>query len=338
MRVEREGVGAPEPGVAGCEGRVRDADGAVGPIDVEPEPLRLAEGGHLVEGIDRARVDGPGARRHAERTPPGGAVPGDGGAERLHVHPEVAVHGNRPHRVPAETQDLRRFSHAAVALFREVEDERCGGAPQTARADVPAVRGRGPVTRGGEAREGGRGASAYQEPHAALDREAHELHQPPDGGTLDVDGCVVPARAARIEGRREEVRHDADGRRRRVHPAEEARMPVPHRVLEDLAPDNGEQASRGSPRSGQGALEERRALRRGHRREDRPIADPLEMVGDQVHGRVSEPPERLRRHGGRRGGRCRGRSRRGHGRLLTPAGSPRPRRACGLLSTSAMAR
>src|SRR5262245_50351232 len=71
MRVERQGGRAPESCVASREVRVRGADGSVGAVDVEPEILGLTESGHVLEGIDRPRVDGPRARRHAERPAPG---------------------------------------------------------------------------------------------------------------------------------------------------------------------------------------------------------------------------------------------------------------------------
>ena len=338
VRVERERVRALEPGVARRERRVRRADRAVGAVDVEPQALGLAEVGHRVERVDRARVDRPRARRHAEGPAPGRAVRADGVAERLHVQAEVLVHGHGSHRVSTEPQHLGGLPDAAVALLREIEDEGRGRAGDPTGPDVPAVGGRRPVPGGGEARERGHGAAADQEAHAALDREAHELHQPPDGRALDVDRRVIPTGAARVQGGPEELCDDADGSGRRVHPAEEARVPVAHGVGEDLAPDLVEQALGRRAAGRQGALQERRALRRRHRHEDRLIAEPLEVVGDHVDGGVSQAPERLGRDGRRRVRQRDRLGRVGHERLLGPAGGTRPRRACGLLSVSAMAR
>jgi hypothetical protein len=70
-------------------------------------------------------------------------------------------------------------------------------------------------------------------------------------------------------------------------------------MREHLLGDKGEQGLGRHPVVGEGLLEERRALARGHRREDRPLADPAEVVGDEVDCRVSKPPKRGRVEGRR---------------------------------------
>ena len=167
-----------------------------------------------------------------------------------------------------------------------------------------------------------------------------------DRQPLDVDRRVVPSRAARVEGRRQEVGHDPHRRRRRVDPAEEPRVAVSHRVGEDLSPDEVEQRLGHHAHLGQRSLEERRPLRRRHGREDGTLADPAEVIGHQVDGGVGEPPELGRIHRQRRRRSLRAGRGGCHGRLLPagwPVGWPPPiwarlRRAWGPVPASSMAR
>ena len=165
---------------------------------------------------------------------PGGAVGGDRGAQRGDVHPAALVGGDLVDRVNPEAEDLGRLLDTAVALRGDVEPERRAAACcRPSVAHVPAVLERGAVTGRGERDQGRRRSAAHQKPHAVLGRKPDQLHEPADGGPLDVDRRVVAARAARVHRGGEKVGDDADRCRRRVHPAEEPRMAVAHRVGQD---------------------------------------------------------------------------------------------------------
>ena len=308
---------------------------------MEPETLRLAEVGHLVERVDRARVDGPRARRHAEGRRPAarsaghgrrGAPPRPSGSRRPR-----ARSAPRPRRAP----EPRRPCGCSCGPPRRVEDEGRRGARDAARPDVPAVRGRRPVAGGRQAGEGRRGAAADQEAHAALGREADELHQPPHGRALDVDRGVVPARAARVRGptprKSATMPRGAGGE---LTQPKKRGCPLPMGWAKTSRRTTcSSRVSGASAGLGQRALQQGGALRGAHRREDRPLPEA-----------ARDGRRRGRRPRGRAAGRCPGRLPAAGGRRAAAVGvgvtgfssrrpaSARPRRACGPLSTSAMAR
>jgi len=74
VRVERQRVGALHASVARDQRRVEHAEGAVGPIDMEPEPLGGGDVGERVERIDRAGVHGSRRADEQRRRRAGGTV------------------------------------------------------------------------------------------------------------------------------------------------------------------------------------------------------------------------------------------------------------------------
>src|SRR5258705_7672220 len=101
--------------------RDRGTDRAVRAIDVEPQALGVADVGDLVERIDRARADRPGAGGDAEGARTGRAVGGDGGAERIDVDPAALVGGDPMDRLFTEAENLRGLLDAAVAVRGHIE-------------------------------------------------------------------------------------------------------------------------------------------------------------------------------------------------------------------------
>jgi hypothetical protein len=81
------------------------------------------------------------------------------------------------------------------------------------------------VARDRQGRERSRRAAAHQQPSGGR-RPADDLLEPIEHFALDVDGAVVAAGDARIDGGGHRRGHNANRRRRRVHPAEEAWMTV----------------------------------------------------------------------------------------------------------------
>jgi len=285
---------------------------------VEPQPLGGAQVGERVERVDHPRAHRARARRHAERPPARRAIRRDGVAEGGWIHPPSVVDADGVDQLGAQAKELRGLLNAAVPLGGDVEDQRRPRALEPLAPHVPAVLGGRPLARRRQRDQRGRGGAAGQQPHAAVGGEPDQLHEPAHGGPLDVDGRVVAAGAARVQGRRQEVGEDADGRRRRVHPAEESRVAVAHRVREDGRAEALEDRLGAGAGIAEGLLDERGALVGHHGLEDRPRPNRREIVGHEVDGLVSQPAEVLGIEGGWRG-RVEARSR--HDRLL-----PRVRR------------
>ncbi len=185
-----------------------------------------------------------------------------------------------------------------MALLGHVEDERWAPVLQAFDTHLPPVPGRRPLPRGRQPDDRGHRCAAGEQPDTALRREADQLHEPAHGGPLDVDGGMVAARAARVHGGGEEIGHDPHRRRRRIDPAEEARVAIAHRVREH---------GRAKPlddRLGAGAafpelfLQQRRPLAWSHRTEHRALARAAEVVGHQLDELVTEAAEVLGIDGG----------------------------------------
>ena len=85
VRVEGQRVGALHAAVAGGQRRVEHPEGAVGPVDVEPQPLGGGDLGERVERIDRAGVHGSRRAHQQRRRRAGGAVGRDRASQRVRV-------------------------------------------------------------------------------------------------------------------------------------------------------------------------------------------------------------------------------------------------------------
>ena len=316
VRVERERVGALQPGVGGATAGSSDADRAVGAVDVEPQALGRAEVGQLGRA-GRWRRCRPCRRWRRRRT---------GGARR-------AVRGDGARAAPPRPFGSRRRRGRSAPRPRRGRAARppCGGScgpPRTVEdegrlAREPVARGRPSRPRRAArwraaARHGERGhrAAADQQPHAALGREADQLHQPADGGALQVDGGVVAAGAARIQGRRQQLgEHARSGAGGEFTQPKKRGWPLPIGWGEDLAPARGRAALSGA-RPGPAASAPASAARSagvigwktGRSRM------PSRWSATRSTARVAEAAERLGVDGRRRTGRWDSLRRLGHER------------------------
>ena len=228
VRVERQRVGALHAPVARGQRRVEHAEGAIGAIDVEPEPLGGGDFGERVERVDRAGVHGSRRAHEQSRRRAGRAVGGDRAAQRVRVE-TPAGQRHRPDAVAPEPEQLERARHAAVRLGGHVGNE-ARAAREAAPAHVVPRGGEGATAGAGQADDRRRGCPARQEPGARRVRVPDELRQPPHGRALEVNVGVVARHHARVHRGGRQRRQHTGQRRRGVDPAEERRVPVAHRV------------------------------------------------------------------------------------------------------------
>ena len=240
MRIERHRVRALDPSVAGGQRRVarrrsrrrRRRRGARG-LPPAQSPAIWSRGSIApVLTVPALAATQKGRRR---RRDPGATAC----AERRDVHPEVAVDrdGGSPPSCPSPriSAAFRMQLWPSSDRYRTRGGALAGALPRATSQPSPVG---GAVARGGQAVSDAIEPAADEEPHAALDRKADQLHQPSNGGALEVDRRVVSAGAARVRAPRPGNRPRSPmGAGRRVHPAEEARVAVAHRVREDVALD-----------------------------------------------------------------------------------------------------
>src|SRR5712692_3271202 len=67
MRIQHHRVGTVEAGVEMSHAGIEDAKGAIGSVDMQPEPLCSAEIGHVVERVHGIGIDGSCAGHYTER-------------------------------------------------------------------------------------------------------------------------------------------------------------------------------------------------------------------------------------------------------------------------------
>ena len=201
-----------EPGVEGPEP-------AVGAVRVQPETFPVTEVGQVVKRVDGSGLHAPGVRGDEERTVAGPAVGRDLRAQVAQVHPEVGVDGHLAGA--AEPEREGRLFQAGMPLVGHVHGE--PGMPlEPLVPDVPAVDPGAPVTRDLHAMPVRVGSAAEENAVAPVMREAEELHEPPDGQPLQVDGRVLAAGAAGVRDRRREGGQHAQLGCRRVDKGGEA--------------------------------------------------------------------------------------------------------------------
>ena len=192
--------------------------------------------------------------------------------------------------VAPEPEQLERALHAAVRLGGHVGNE-ARAAREPAPAHVVPRGGGGAAAGAGQADDRRRGCPAGEQPGARLVRVPDELRQPAHGRALEVNVGVVARHHARVHRGGRQRRQHTGQRRRRVDPAEEGRVPVPHRVRQHVARHRpGQRLELGRPVR-QRQLEQRRAQIVGQRLPDRPSRQRLEVVGHRVDQRVAGTPE-----------------------------------------------
>ena len=174
-------------------------------------------------GAHRAR------RPDGEKRPvPGAHVRIDLAPQRRDVHALTGAGGDPADGVGAEAEHVGGLLHPRVRLGGDVDDERA--ARHALRAHVPPGLRR---ARREKAEEVRRVAAAHEQARAA-GRQADELGDPADGLQLHFGGerRQVPRADVLVERGGQEVAEHADRRRARRDVAEEARVAVEERVIE----------------------------------------------------------------------------------------------------------
>ena len=289
MRVECQRVGSLNAPVARGQRRIEHAEGAVGPVDVEPEPLGGGDFCERVERVDRAGVHGSRRAHEQRRRRAGRAVGRDRGAQRVRVETPAAQR-HRPDGVAPEPEQLERARHAAVRLGGHVGNE-ARAVPGPAPAHVVARGGGGAAARAGQADDRRRGRPAGEEPGARRVRVPDELCEPAHGRALEVNVGVVARHHARVHRGGRQRRQHAGQRRWGVDPAEEGRMPVAHCVRQHVARHGPRQRLEPGRAVRQRQLEQRRAQIVRQWLPYRPSRERLEVVGHRVDQRVPGTPE-----------------------------------------------
>ncbi len=286
MGIQRQRIGALHSLVKRSQRRSGGAKRSVRAVHVEPHALVRAHVRDLGQGIDRARIDGPGAPGDAEGATARGAVFRDRAPERAHVHSQPGVGRHGANRRRSQSQDFGGLAQSGVSLVGQVEHEPRPAAREPFLPHVPSVVPRGPVARGGQPDQARDRAAARQESHAPVDGKSHQLHQPPDDGALEIDRRVIAPRHARVERRGQNLGRDGFRRRRRVHPAEEAGMSVSHGVRQDLLAGKCEGRLGGFALRRERKLEQRAAFFRREGSEDGRAGDGFQVIGGQI-GRLA---------------------------------------------------
>ena len=193
------------------------------------------------------RVDGARAHRarvpdEQERVVPLAAVLLDPALERRDVDRQVVSHGDPAEAGGPEAEEVGRLLEPGVGLGRGVGEEPRAVAVHARLADTLA-RLRPP--RGEEADEVRHVAPAHEEP-LAPGGHPEEAGQPPDALALDLGGDrrELPRAHVGVDRGRQQVGQSPDRRRRGRDVAEEARVPVEERVVEEERGRLGEQVSR----------------------------------------------------------------------------------------------
>lgn len=124
VRVDGDGVGEVAAGQFAGVGRGEDGGAAPGGVDVQPEVVRLADGGEGFDGVIGAQDRGP--RRGVEVEGREALVFGfsDAGGEGGRVHAAgLRVYGDGADGRGAEAEHLSGFFDAVVAVGRGEDDE-----------------------------------------------------------------------------------------------------------------------------------------------------------------------------------------------------------------------
>ena len=265
--------------------------GAVGAVDVVPHLLARAHVGELRERIDRAGVDGAGVAHQDRGKQAVAPVGGDRLLEEIQPDAEGLVGRNLSELPRPDSQQVRGLVDAGVDLVRGVD-----GQPRAVRSGqsvLPDVAGRLRPPRHGESGEVRHGP-ARDEDALGRRRKPEHLGEPPDDATFDVRRGVIAAPAVRVHAGSQEVREDADGIRRRVDEAVEARMGVAHRIGHDVLAHEREDLLEGLAFLGQWLVEEGCPV--ADLPEDGPRIEALAMRGDRVR---RERPQTTQLAGGK---------------------------------------
>ena len=242
VRVEGHRVGLGEPGKVGGSLGAHHGGGAVRPVGVEPQAVLPGDGGQPGERVHGARADRARVADEQEGLVPFAAVLLDPALEGSHVDRQVVPHGDPSEAVRPVAEEVGRLLDPGVGLGRRVDEEPRAAAVHSRLADVPARPG---PTGGEEAGEVRRVAPAHEET-LGPGRHPEQAGQPPDALPLDLGGerRQLPRAHVGVDRGRQQVGQGPDGRCRGRDVAEEHRVPVEERVVEEKGSRLGEQPSR----------------------------------------------------------------------------------------------
>ena len=219
MRVDGDGVGLVQAGIALRKARVERSEPAVGTVHVQPEGLLAAEPGEVAERVYGSRLHASSVRRDEEGAVTCAAVSLDRRAQVGKVHSEVAVNGHLAG--PAEPEREGGFVQAGMPLRRHVHGK--PGVPlETFVPDIPPVNLSAPVARNLHAVPVCVRATAEENTVAPVAGKADELHEPADSQLFQVYGRVFSAGTAGVRRRCGEGRQHAQLGCRRVYEGGEA--------------------------------------------------------------------------------------------------------------------
>ena len=203
VRIQPDRVSALDPAQEPFTPLRDDRKAAVRGIDMQPEPFRRAEVGHLLEPVDGSRAHRAGIGGDRDGTEAGVAVGGHRASERIHVHAKVRVARDHADALAADAHDHRRTEERAVALVAHVDRGAFGVARRLPRRDE-CVDARGRAPAGKEAARALRIAEPLPKP---VDDDQLELTR----AARDQPGALVDV----VAGGHEVGHHTGPGGRRR---------------------------------------------------------------------------------------------------------------------------
>ena len=277
VRVERRRVGALEAaeGRAASFGQHREP--AVRSVDVEPDPVRAADVGELVERIDRARVGGACIADRREGLTSGRDVRLDRSVQRLGADPVQVVDRHEVHLLGPEAEHANRPRHRRVALGREVHDRTLG------------LRAGNRLARAGE---GGqvRLRAARDEDPGGLGRPVEPLPEPVDDDELRRarPRGLKPGAGEEVRSGGDEVADDTRPRRTARHEPEEARMVVLARKREHVLLESRQQLLRVGRLLGRRLAQTLLHLGPGRPPPRRPFVEARDPIDEEVDGAIAE--------------------------------------------------
>ena len=179
-------------------GRKR-GESAKGPVHVKPQIFLLAKIGQPIEIVASPGVDGTGVSDHAERVTTRVPIRFDRRRERIDVHRVIITHRDSPKGFAAQAQDLHRFHHRRVSLFRGIERHSPRNTLDTFLSNVELRLG---MTGDGEPHQV-RHRAAVDEQAAGVGWVAEHLLHPVDHLPLHESRRLIEASAIRIHAGRQ---------------------------------------------------------------------------------------------------------------------------------------
>ncbi len=120
-------------------------------------------------------------------------------------------------------------------------------------------------------------------PHALARGKAHQLHQPAHATALEINRRMVAPRTAGIHGCGQQIAQNAHRFRRRIDIAKKPRMPIPHRVRQNLRLGHAQNRIGRTADVRQRLRQNGRSLLGRHRLKHRLVGQPVQMIQGEIH-------------------------------------------------------